>query len=118
MRVPDTLNIVTHGLITSIGIVATSAYISPYLAIPAIVLGILAIPVRNVYMHTSRDLKRIDAVTKSPVYGHITTTFDGLTTVRALGLEHLLEKQYIEFLNDSFASTYLTQLASRTLGFS
>ncbi|CAM9123063.1 unnamed protein product [Ectocarpus sp. 4 AP-2014] len=37
------------------------------------------------YMKTSREAKRLEAVTRSPVYSQLSETLDGLVTIRAFG---------------------------------
>ncbi|KAI1315140.1 hypothetical protein EDD11_001245 [Mortierella claussenii] len=39
---------------------------------------------QNYYLRTSRQLKRIDSVSKSPIYQHFSETLSGVTTIRAL----------------------------------
>lgn len=38
---------------------------------------------QQVYRRTARELKRVDAVTKSPIYQQFTETLNGLPTIRA-----------------------------------
>lgn len=53
----------------------------------------------------------------SPVYGHISTTFEGLTTIRAFGLEQRFESQYMRYLEDATACRFLSLLVQRGIGF-
>lgn len=80
-----------------------SIIVEPYLAIPCLCLGLLSVPVRLYYVRTARALQRLDSLARSPVYTHISATFDGLTTVRAFGLQSMFDDQYVKFMNDSVA---------------
>ena len=42
---------------------------------------------RRFYLRTSRDLKRIEGTSRSPVFACLATTMAGLPTVRAYGLQ-------------------------------
>eukprot|EP00834_Sanchytrium_tribonematis_P003442 NODE_132_length_16614_cov_0.935392.p1 type:complete len:963 gc:universal NODE_132_length_16614_cov_0.935392:13581-16469(+) len=57
--------------------------ITPFLAIPMVVLLIFYYYVQKLYRCTSRELKRIDAISKSPVYALMGETINGLSTIRA-----------------------------------
>lgn len=46
-------------------------------------LTVLFIIVRNRYVVTSREVKRFEAVTRSPVYADFSSTLIGLPTIRA-----------------------------------
>lgn len=84
------------------------AVVNAWLIIPAVVLVLLSLPARNLYLRTGRDVKRLESVVRSPVYSHITATFDGLTTVRAFGLESKFEQQYYTFMRDSTSTRFLS----------
>ncbi|KAI1289994.1 ATP-binding cassette sub-family C member 4 [Halotydeus destructor] len=116
-HLPDTIGSITDfkGLVSCLGVVYVSAVVSPWLLIPAVVLVCVAIPCRSVYMKTAMDLTRLSAISNSPLYNHVTSTFDGLTSIRAFGLERHYEGQYFHYINDAFSCNYLTNAASRTL---
>jgi ATP-binding cassette subfamily C (CFTR/MRP) protein 1 len=50
--------------------------------------------VQRYYLQTSRELKRLDSVTKSPVYSHFQETLGGTSTIRAY-------RQEARFLHDN-----------------
>ncbi|KAF9434303.1 Multidrug resistance-associated protein 1 [Entomortierella beljakovae] len=54
--------------------------------------------IQSVYMRTSRTLKRIDSVSKSPIYQHFSETLAGVTTIRVLAADE-------RFINDSASKT-------------
>lgn len=41
--------------------------------------------VQRYYLRTSRELKRLDSVSRSPIYAHFQETLGGITTIRAYG---------------------------------
>ncbi|XP_054838696.1 ATP-binding cassette sub-family C member 2 isoform X1 [Eublepharis macularius] len=69
-----------------LGILSTLLLIclaTPYFAIVILPLGILYYFVQQFYVATSRQLRRLDSVTRSPIYSHFGETVSGLSVIRA-----------------------------------
>ncbi|OXA58099.1 Multidrug resistance-associated protein 4 [Folsomia candida] len=64
------------------------------LIIPTIVITIIFWALRIIFVRTSRDIKRLESNWKSPVFTHVAASLQGLTTIRALGAEEKLIKQF------------------------
>ncbi|KAI1289206.1 ATP-binding cassette sub-family C member 4 [Halotydeus destructor] len=116
-RMPKSLNLVILGLSRSIGAILVAAAVSPYLMLPALFLPVVAISLQRVYVRSVVPLTRLEAITISPVYNHITSTFDGLSTIRAFGMESIFEKQYFNYMNDVQSTRYISKSISRAFGF-
>ncbi|EEB06300.1 metal resistance protein YCF1 [Schizosaccharomyces japonicus yFS275] len=58
-------------------------YSSPGFLLLVLPLGILYRLSQRYYTHTSRELKRLDSVTRSPLYAHFQESLGGLSTIRA-----------------------------------
>ncbi|KAG0152553.1 hypothetical protein CROQUDRAFT_55936 [Cronartium quercuum f. sp. fusiforme G11] len=73
---------------TVAGVVSVISVISfllpPFLLVCVPLLWIYK-QIQSYYLATSRELKRIDAVTKSPIYAMFGETLNGLVTIRAFG---------------------------------
>ncbi|XP_069701973.1 probable multidrug resistance-associated protein lethal(2)03659 isoform X2 [Periplaneta americana] len=77
-----------------LGVVIVVAIVNVWLMIPTLVMFILFYVLRRYYLSTSRSLKRLDGITKSPVFSHLSASMQGLTTVRAFQAQTMLEKEF------------------------
>lgn len=59
-------------------------------------LGFMYIYYQRYYLRTSRELKRLESVSKSPIYAHFQETLAGLSTIRAYG-----QQDRFSFINES-----------------
>ncbi|KAI9760216.1 MAG: exo-1,3-beta-glucanase [Chaenotheca gracillima] len=46
-------------------------------------LGLIYLYIQKYYLRASRELKRLDSVTRSPIYAHFQESLGGMTTIRA-----------------------------------
>ncbi|XP_004680601.2 PREDICTED: canalicular multispecific organic anion transporter 1 [Condylura cristata] len=71
-----------------LGIISTIVMIclaTPTFIIIVIPLGIIYVLIQLFYVATSRQLRRLDSVTRSPIYSHFSETVSGLSVIRAFG---------------------------------
>ncbi|KAF9925261.1 hypothetical protein FBU30_004953 [Linnemannia zychae] len=87
----------------------------PYFVIPAtFILGIYIV-IGVIYVPISRDLKRIDSVSRSPILSHFNETINGLSTIRAYGFEHRFQIKNLGNLDNSNRAYYWLGATSRWL---
>lgn len=63
-------------------LVVISASTPIFLAL-TVPLGALYLYIQRYYLRTSRELKRLDSVSKSPIYAHFQESLSGISTIRA-----------------------------------
>ncbi|KAF9971485.1 hypothetical protein BGZ73_005585 [Actinomortierella ambigua] len=56
-------------------------------------IGACYILIQRYYVACSRAVKRIQSITKSPLYSHFGETLQGVSTIRAMRLEHVFTEQ-------------------------
>ncbi|XP_068817678.1 ATP-binding cassette sub-family C member 2 [Capricornis sumatraensis] len=79
-----------------LGIVSTLVMIclaTPIFVVVIIPLGIIYVSVQVFYVATSRQLRRLDSVTRSPIYSHFSETVSGLSVIRAFEHQQRFLKQ-------------------------
>ncbi|KAJ3220874.1 hypothetical protein HK099_003938 [Clydaea vesicula] len=85
--IDETLPRTFHGyfrtLFSVLSVLAVNSFSSPLFLVFAIPLGYLYIFFQRYYISTSRELKRLDSISRSPVYAHFQETLGGLATIRA-----------------------------------
>ena len=64
----------------TLGIISVSA--PPFMAL-IVPLGLMYYWIQRYYLRTSRELKRLDSVTRSPIYAHFQESLGGISTIRA-----------------------------------
>lgn len=113
---PRTTLDVNLTMIEVLGTVVVNIVIKWIMIFPTICLTLISIPIREYYVRTARNIHRIDAIFRSPVYNYITATFDGLITIRAFGIQEKCEEQFIRYIRDSVACRFLVFYSIRFLG--
>ncbi|RKO91071.1 P-loop containing nucleoside triphosphate hydrolase protein, partial [Blyttiomyces helicus] len=95
-----------------LGLIAFKAPIFIVGAIPLIVIYCL---VANVYLLTSRDLKRLESVSRSPLFSQFSETLSGVETVRAYGAQGRLTSEIYEKIDLNHRAYFLMWAANRWL---
>ena len=63
------------------GILTVITAVRPWVILPTIVLGFIFLWLRSFYMHSSRDIKRMEGIAKSPVFSHFSNSLQGKKTL-------------------------------------
>ncbi|CAN2387511.1 ATP-binding cassette [Pristimantis euphronides] len=81
---PFMLNIFLANVFGLLGMLVMISYGLPLILPILVPLAILYYCIQRFYRHTSRELKRLQSITLSPIYSHFSETLTGLTTIRAI----------------------------------
>uniref|UniRef100_A0A674ETA8 Cystic fibrosis transmembrane conductance regulator n=1 Tax=Salmo trutta TaxID=8032 RepID=A0A674ETA8_SALTR len=77
-----------------IGVVAVAASVIPWILIPLAPLIIIFLFLRRYFLQTSRDVKRLESTTRSPVFSHLSSSLQGLWTIRAFRAEERFQNTF------------------------
>ncbi|KAJ3345476.1 hypothetical protein GGF32_008414, partial [Allomyces javanicus] len=91
-----------------------SAYTPAFLA----VLAPLAVAywfIQRIFIASSRELRRLDSVSRSPVYTHFGESLDGLTVIRAFGHQNRFVRGLYARVDDNLRAYYLSTTSNRWL---
>ncbi|KAF7342065.1 ATP-dependent bile acid permease [Mycena venus] len=77
----------SHILVGLIVGILTIAVVFPFFLIPGSLLSFAYYKLSVGYLHSSRDLRRMEANTRSPIFTGFSELLEGIVTVRAFGVE-------------------------------
>ncbi|XP_041438363.1 ATP-binding cassette sub-family C member 4 isoform X2 [Xenopus laevis] len=70
-----------------LGVIAVAVSVIPWILVPLLPLVIVFYFLRRYFLDTSRDIKRLESTTRSPVFSHLSSSLQGLWTIRAFRSE-------------------------------
>ncbi|CAG0897047.1 unnamed protein product [Darwinula stevensoni] len=86
----DSLGVAFHIL----GVSVLLCIVNYYVIICTIVIMVAFSCLRHFYLNTARDLKRLESITRSPVFSHLSASLNGLATIRASHDEDIFIKGF------------------------
>ncbi|CAG9854876.1 unnamed protein product [Phyllotreta striolata] len=110
----DTIQIALNVLAVNIIVIAT---VKTWFLLPTLIIGTIFYLFKIVYVSSSRNLKRMEATTRSPVFSHIHASLQGLTTVRAFEAQTILKQEFDKHQDLHSSAYYLFLCCNRTFGF-
>lgn len=100
-----------------IGTLVLICVVIPYLLLLMPPILAMFIYVRTRYVKSSRELKRLEAVSRSPIYADFSATLDGLSTLKAYGLRRVCTESFHRQIDRNSRVWYAFLMVSRWLGF-
>ncbi|KAH8312051.1 hypothetical protein KR044_009125 [Drosophila immigrans] len=89
------------------GVLIIVAIANYWLLVPAAVIVVILACIRYLYVNTSRSIKRLEGISRSPIYSLTNQTFQGLTTVRALQAQGVMENEFHDYQNANTSAWFL-----------
>jgi ATP-binding cassette, subfamily C (CFTR/MRP), member 4 len=82
-----------------IAIMVLVSIVNFYFAIPTLIMAFMLYILRFIYVTTSRNIKRVESISKSPIYAHTNATLQGLPTIRASKAENAVIQNFNKILD-------------------
>jgi ABC-type multidrug transport system fused ATPase/permease subunit len=108
---------VVHCLFYIITNVILISVITPGFLIAGIFITVLYVLIGKFYINSSRDLKRLESVNRSPLYQQFGETLSGMTTIRAYGDERRFVRENLARINTQHRPFIYLWAANRWLAF-
>ncbi|VVA99119.1 unnamed protein product [Arabis nemorensis] len=109
---PFILNILLANFVGLFGIVVVLSYVQVLFLLLLLPFWFIYSKLQFFYRSTSRELRRLDSVSRSPIYASFTETLDGSPTIRAFKSEELFVARFIEHLTLYQRTSYTEIIAS------
>uniref|UniRef100_A0A674EJH8 Multidrug resistance-associated protein 4 n=1 Tax=Salmo trutta TaxID=8032 RepID=A0A674EJH8_SALTR len=105
--------ILPQSILQNIGVVVVAASVMPWILIPVVPLLIIFLFLRRYFLQTSRDVKRLESTTRSPVFSHLSSSLQGLWTIRAFRAEERFQNTFDAHQDLHSESWFLFLVTSR-----
>ncbi|XP_032517438.2 ATP-binding cassette sub-family C member 4-like [Danaus plexippus] len=96
------------------GILIMVAIVSPYMMLTTMFCGILLYIWTIIYLSTAQAIKRVEGVSRSPVFSHVSASLAGLATIRACDAVPILRVQFDDKQDIHTAAWYLSLITNTT----
>ncbi|XP_049301233.1 uncharacterized protein LOC125774907 [Anopheles funestus] len=96
-----------------IAVVAVVSIVNYWFLLPTAIVAVMMYYIRQIYLNTSRVVKRIESVNRSPLFSHTNATLQGLSTIRAFGAQSVLRREFNEILDVNSSAWYMFISTSR-----
>uniref|UniRef100_A0A3P8T989 ATP-binding cassette, sub-family C (CFTR/MRP), member 2 n=1 Tax=Amphiprion percula TaxID=161767 RepID=A0A3P8T989_AMPPE len=113
--IPQTLRSWIMCLLGVLGTLVGICLATPVFAVVLIPLGLIYYFVQRFYIATSRQLRRLDSVSRSPIYSHFGETVSGLSVIRAYGHQERFLKHNEITIDENLKSVYPWIVSNRWL---
>lgn len=115
-KLPVTLPVLLRFLLLCISAIIVDVIVTPYFLAAVVPIVAIYYFLQHYFRFSSRELQRLDSITKSPVFSHFTETISGLTTIRAYREEKRFTEMLTFAINNNNAAFIMVNCANCWLG--
>ena len=94
-----------------VGVLVVIFTVRPWVVLPTIVLGVVFVFLRKFYMASSRNIKRLEGISKSPIFSQLASSLEGLATIRSSSAEKFLTAEF-DRLQDVHTSAWFAFISA------
>eukprot|EP00697_Spironema_sp_BW2_P016516 gnl/Spiro4/7777_TR4091_c0_g1_i1.p1 gnl/Spiro4/7777_TR4091_c0_g1~~gnl/Spiro4/7777_TR4091_c0_g1_i1.p1 ORF type:complete len:1516 (+),score=565.05 gnl/Spiro4/7777_TR4091_c0_g1_i1:47-4594(+) len=100
------------GMTTILGVIT---YVTPYFAVLFLPLSYVYFTIQRSYRNISREIKRLDSVSKSPIFAHFNETINGVSCILAYNKEMEFTRENLERQTKNLRAVFQDLAANRWL---
>lgn len=98
-------------LLSAIGIFVIVPVTNPWFLIPTCIVMVLFYLLRQFFVTATSTIKRFEGIARSPIYTHLSASLQGLTTIRALKAEAIVQQEFDNH-QDTHSAAWFTFVAA------
>lgn len=100
-----------------LGVLVLVGWLNPWSFIPSTFAVISMLFLRQRFAQCSRDLKRLESISRSPIYSHLSSTINGLEVIRSYRAETICSNEFSSLLDENTRANFLILSSARWIGF-
>ena len=97
---PPTFLMAIQSVLLVFATVLVPTVTNPWLLFVVVPMTVLVVYISRYYLKTSRELKRLESICRSPVFSHISETLNGLDTIRTRGRQSDFVDQFYRYVRE------------------
>ncbi|XP_008195764.2 probable multidrug resistance-associated protein lethal(2)03659 isoform X1 [Tribolium castaneum] len=114
--IPEIMYDVVAVALDLFGAMILSAIVDLWLCLPSVVLLLIFYFFRKFYIETSRSVKRLEGITRGSIYGHMSASMSGLSTIRAFSAQRILIKEFDDYQDRHSGAFFIFLASNRCFG--
>ncbi|KAI1418838.1 P-loop containing nucleoside triphosphate hydrolase protein [Xylaria sp. FL1777] len=105
-----------NAFLNLLGVVAAGLFVSPVIILLAFLLLAISVMFARQYLHAARSVKRMESITKSPVFEQFGSALTGVLSIRAFNKSQTYIERMYSRLDDWSVATWHLWLFNRWMG--
>ncbi|KAI1298559.1 P-loop containing nucleoside triphosphate hydrolase protein [Xylaria venustula] len=105
-----------NAFLNLLGVVAAGLFVSPVIILLAFILLGISVMFARQYLHAARSVKRMESITKSPVFEQFGSALTGVLSIRAFSKSQTYIERMYRRLDDWTTATWHLWLFNRWMG--
>ncbi|KAI9560845.1 ABC protein [Daphnia sinensis] len=114
-RLPSCIEALVQNMLVVSMSITFIAMVVPWFLIALLLLAVIFILVSRTFRCALRDLKRLENVSRSPIYSHVTASVSGLNTIHAFGKERAFVSKFMNLYDENSSVFFLFTCSMRWL---
>jgi len=113
--IPNQMSAFLFNTFEVFAVIVTISFSSPEFLIAVVPILVIFYGIKVFYIKTSRQLKRLESSSNSPIYAHFSETVRGITSIKAFGHVPRFVNDFEELISNNLKFSYYSVMCGRWL---